>query len=792
MPLESSMSRIPPGPTASAGYASGPHTPIDISRHTTTQLQTHLQTTAPSAPDFRGLLTQAMQHGDVAHREELIEVLLNHATCQAAPEMRPAILQAALQVAVSDIHDNSVNSTSDANLDMHMKLVSQVLTKIADQPSPPLSPSHIDQLDLGKTSHAMFSHLRYASKFLRLYSSACAPQATPEASGLRAALYKAFHNPSRISKEEVPSALNKEVMSLMSPELSNQIKETDNASGVLWGTARVSKNHDLQRAMLLFTPDRFSVPRNERGAVKDPVIKQMLKEIPYNSQPRATLQAATANPMLENLNCKVAFNDGTYDASLIACRHLAIHRIETQASHIRGKFRLHDGSSAFQGADAIQQHVGADTEKKFLALQENALENHLLCNTDFGKALIRQFKGMEARINQAAESEKQHESVQHILLVSPAHAMSLQLHIKKDERGKLQYVTQLYDPNVTFNHVRFAHTDLNALDRLTLKDLFNTHKMDVINYDHYYPQGHEVSIMHVAGTSAQARSLIKGLGPTQGAEHCRKLDSGIDAKNISGAAISHLLWLGFADALQALTPTVLETLANGRLDLLEAKNKKGCPGLFMALGSGRSEAIRRFGEWLGSVTDQNKLLRLLEAKSQEGIPGLYLALGAGQADAIRAFGALLDKVTDQDDLLQLLETKTSRGIPGLYAALCLNQAEAIQAFGTLLDKVTEQKIQIQLLEAKDPAGMPGLHAALRRGHADSVTAFGALLAKVHDADARFRLLEAKNAAGMPGLQASIDKIAQNQREPLITAFTALVDKYIPDEKQHTKLLQGFQ
>ena len=648
-------------------------------------------------------------------------------------------LETALQTGIDENTQHAHVGKQNSN--KHMQLVSWALKQIAILCSNKAVHDSISKLNLSHASDQMMNHLNFARRFLAFYPKAEIDQPSP----LQKELLSVFENP---SGQSIKKANN----SFIDQKRENKIHRWNIFTG---------KNRHLQRAEVLLNPraiDSF-LDSEVQKAITDPILKEVLKEYPYFA--RARLEGSWAN-----FNCKTFF-EGQEDKEIV-CRHLATHRIETQARNEKGKFRVDGDKSMFSDLDAVPRLVKADMQLKFKRLCAHAEKNYLIHNADFGKTLIEQFKEM-------GKQSKQEEFTRYILLNSENHAMSLKLHIKaKPENGMVhrQYVVEFYDPNCTNNHIRFAHTQLNTLHNLGLKDLFATVKK-LKTYEQYYPKSREVSMLHVAGTPTQTKEIFN-LQVQPNETKSRTLANKIDTNSISPIQISHLMDGGFSGTLKELATDIKAVFTGQALfNLLEAKNANGSPGLYVAMHNGHADAIQAYGKLLEGMPDESRI-RLLEAKNANGYPGLRVAMHNGHAEAIKAYGKLLEGLPDESRI-RLLEAKSSKGIPALCVALSQGQADAIQAYGKLLEGLPNES-RIRLLEAKDNNGYPGLFIASQVGHADAIKAYGKLLEDLPH-ESRIRLLEAKSPKGNPALCIA----SYHGQAEAIEAYGTLLQDFSPEQ-----------
>ena len=446
-----------------------------------------------------------------------------------------------------------------------------------------------------------------------------------------------------------------------------------------WRDAVKENQVDVQRAILLLDANQNHAFRLlEEDRVTDKGVAEVMKETTYFSPKRKLLQ---------NFNGE-AWLPGTIKK--IMCRHLVEHRQSVQERHPKFKF----DDAQFASKEAIFNHVSRDTEAKHNHLLAHAKEARLFHNRDFGKALVQQLEAMTAK----------GEAFRLILLTSADHAMSVGLK-HKEKAGKPPYVVELFDPNRTTSHVRIASDNLSTLGTLTLENLIDGADLDnVIDgadlYNDYYPKPDSLSMMFVRPPPQEEQAMT---GPVQGVVENRTLTSSIEDKEINATALFHMLKNGFAGDLRRLKGEIASRPEKERIELLEAKNAKGNPGLYFALQEGHADTIRAFGELL-SLVPKDQRAKLLEAKDARKLPGLYMALQEGHADAIKAFGELL-LLVPEDQRAELLEAKDINGVPGLSKAVQHKHTDAIKAFVELLPLVPEGQ-RAELRAAIDARNLP--------------------------------------------------------------------------------------
>ncbi|MCE2745645.1 MAG: ShET2/EspL2 family type III secretion system effector toxin [Burkholderiales bacterium] len=578
--------------------------------------------------NFKHVLGRFLTSGSVSkgpHQSELKE--LSAELCRAIGSEKIAFLDAALQLGISDKrHDNP-------DRDKHMKLVNWSLEQISRLPGEGALHNAIDKLNLDYSSPKILQHFNLVRRFLILYPPAAGDGTSDNFSSSFSWLQNAsFSGSLRGIPEELQSTLR-------------TVFETrgTNVQGAAAKPQGDRKNNqaelELQRARLLLTPDSYSIEVvDQQEKIQNPVVKRLLKEIPYPARQGVHL--------LTNFNKKVCFHERT--RSQIVCRHLVMHRIQTQAAQAQGKFRIQTDTQVqdyFASAADLKNRVAWEFERKFKQVMANAAEPYLINNDELGATLIEQFKGMNARMSNTIDgANKQQESVRYIVLLSAGHVMSLQLRVKTGKLGHTQYVTEFYDPNRTNNHVRFAHTELNALYMLRVKDLFN-HPAYTTLYSNYYPDGQNLSMMYVTGTSAQTLGILEaeaGLSPVR---QNRKVTLNMKNNSVSEATLWFLLFHGFDGTLRDLTPAVQNAIRAGQLDLANIKVGKKPFGLNLAMRHGRLECIRAFKPFLLAVPEHQRA-KVLAARSADGMTALDTGLYYNKTAAIHAFAELVELVPE--------------------------------------------------------------------------------------------------------------------------------------------------
>jgi ankyrin repeat protein len=558
-----------------------------------------------------------------------------------------------------------------------------------------------------------------------------------------------------------------------------------------WSESVQQDRPDMQRAFLLLgaadMDRRFRLGEVSGATVKDPAVRQIMKEIPQYSPKRGYPQ--NFNMEVEDVVCRTFVED-----------------LQTRRA---GDPALKSDYDDYKDLETIAARIKAPPgklerlEERAPQVLTHAPEMHLIDNRKLSSFIAAQLETMD----------KNGEPARQILWSSTNHAMDLTLRIK-NKNGEKRYVIKHYDPNFTTSHVRIALSSLEAVEALTLKQILSGE--DLIK--HYWPEGKGLSTMTVRPPEEEISAYAQR---PAGAVAGRKLISTLPPKDVDATAIWHMLTHGFSGDLRSLkneiagrpvaelsallgTPAGIEEGAPGlymalqnrhadairafgeivailpeelRGDLLACKLADGTPGLSIALQDGHADAVRAFGEIVAMLPEE---LRgdLLACKDDDGTPGLFMALQDGHAEAVRAFGEII--ATLPDELRgDLLACKRANGTPGLYMALQNGHADAVRAFGESVAMLPE-KLRGDLLACKKDDGTPGLYMALQNGHADAVKAFGESLSLLPEIPENLRkyLLAGKDKTDLPALS---HVLGQGNREAIL-AYGALLKTVPPPQR----------
>jgi hypothetical protein len=127
----------------------------------------------------------------------------------------------------------------------------------------------------------------------------------------------------------------------------------------------------------------------------------------------------------------------------------------------------------------------------------------------------------------------------------------------------------------------------------------------------------------------------------------------------------------FINVILTADEKIVPTVA--KLELLQAKNSNGTPGLCVALQNGHAACISQFITVIlkadEKIVPSSAKLALLQAKDSDGIPGLYMALQEGHTAAVSQFINVIltadEKILPSSAKLGLLQAKSSDGFPGI-------------------------------------------------------------------------------------------------------------------------------
>jgi uncharacterized protein len=360
----------------------------------------------------------------------------------------------------------------------------------------------------------------------------------------------------------------------------------------MWRDAIKDRRPDILRGLLLlgYAAADPGFRLLQTRPVEDPAIKAVMKEIPSYSPKRGAPLA---------LNCKAKF---LRDNEEIVCRHLAAHHLTVQANHPQIKFDY----TQFGDIDRIAKNVGKETDAAHDRLKMRANEVHLFANQRFGQFIAAQFTAMESK----------GQDTKLILLTTGSHAMTAGLRIKQKPDGSTSYVLRFFDPNRTTNVLRCRKSNIGDF---AFEGIDTYLKKDAISA--YYPdQGTGVSMAFVVPGTRAGRHLLHAYTPL-----IRSSGTAIDPAEASPAMLNHLMTYGMADDLYGLKDELQRRNDDERTELLAAKDRRGYPGLYMAMLKNQSASVSVMGELI-KLAPENHRAGLLAAESPHGTTALYAAM----------------------------------------------------------------------------------------------------------------------------------------------------------------------
>jgi hypothetical protein len=186
---------------------------------------------------------------------------------------------------------------------------------------------------------------------------------------------------------------------------------------------------------------------------------------------------------------------------------------------------------------------------------------------------------------------------------------------------------------------------------------------------------------------------------------------------------------------------------------IQAKNKKGLPGLWAALESGHDKVVSDYMYLILSCdafTAEEKL-ELVKAQTGTCDSGLHLALKNGHHKAVSGYikHILSCKQFDTEQKLEFIQATTTDGFQGLFAALSSGYDNTVSEYIKLIlsceEFTPEQKLE--LVQAKCTDGLKGLFAALSSGYDRAVSEYMHLIlsCKQFDTEQKLELIQAKSA-----------------------------------------------
>lgn len=575
----------------------------------------------------------------------------------------------------------------------------------------------------------------------------------------------------------------------------------------VWLDAAMHGKVDVMRAILLLVDEKQlkselsgtltgSVLQIGLQAIGDPALRSVVKENPYFSG-KFRMDSPEGNGDLKKLNGKANFATPAKGPSAppdaIACRHLAMHFVEKSVESDTAKFDF----TAFDSIANIQESVKPDTEKKFKALCDTAMDTHLVDTKEFGNFLVSQF------------GEMQHtgKDTKVAIIITDNHAMAFSLRIKVKD-GRTQYVVRFYDPNNTNGHARSSASMPEAYSSNTVDSYIDNKDL----HKAYFPKGD-----FVAGIFFHDKS--SNLTDGERIERPRELTS--VRCDINETMVRTMLEFGFDKSLRDLKPALAAMPEAKCLELLSCLHATvAIPGFAHAIRCNNPRIVDAFSDLLQTVP-QDKHYELLEAKVN-GRPVLYGAVVRNQPEMISAFSSAIKRLP-VDRQSEFLEAR-DKGQTALATALAKGNDGVISSYADLILSVKRDNINdaLPLLEARDGNGLPRLHvcarhrsdeakgatekyavvvssvapelraalcsvpngagesplcSAMLNGNAHAVRGFKALLELVPPKD-RMALLETKTSSGRPAVQTALE----SGETDAIEAYAELLELITPNER----------
>lgn len=315
-----------------------------------------------------------------------------------------------------------------------------------------------------------------------------------------------------------------------------------------------------------------------------------------------------------NMNMKKEDKDG----NPIACRHLARYWLQEESSRKSNRNSYH---TSFYQPQNLPFLVNNDYDKQRLKYKNR--EYHFIALFHLGKKLAELAETLEIKEQLVLE------------FCSENHVMGFKVQ-QKDVGFRIKF----YDPNKTVTHQQVWCPDIDSIAKLSIDDfLFNKAK------NIYFPkfQGYLSVIVLV-------RQQFKDIVPLI------TIDEAFSEDN----TLHYGLMLGFSMMIESSLSRILATdqlepidvaLSTGKtfsseekLALVEAKNGRHTPGLFLALQDGNSEVVELYSNFIkaSDAFSSDEKLWLLAAKNAKHTTGLSMALQEGWGEVIRCYCQALD------------------------------------------------------------------------------------------------------------------------------------------------------
>lgn len=388
-------------------------------------------------------------------------------------------------------------------------------------------------------------------------------------------------------------------------------------------------------------------------------------------------------------NCalQTGISDYNLDTAMIECRHLAL------AFASAGEKRR-DLMNRFSHADGVEDHFENNMDEWEGAFGEMichapAASKHLVGENQLGQYLA----GMAQALDDGQGTNGPTEG--NSLLISHDHVLAVQVE-RKSKNGVDYFSAKLYDPNNTANFKRVEAQRPDELDGLCLSSLL----IKPQRMGEYRVQGRALAMVAVCLDPALQIPL-----------HQAKCLPDRESDQPPSAQEMHMaLFFGLASAVEGLARAdAPQTLAQYQavLEILEAKDGAGIPGLHKAIRLDYGDTVQAFGERVRSsgLSNQNKI-RLLSAKSPTGDVPLAKAARAGATNAVAGYAqVVLHSGLPPAAQAELLAAKDSHGVPAMALALEQGRTDAVQALGAAFAAAPLPKhMLMELLLARNAQG----------------------------------------------------------------------------------------
>ncbi|MDD7804507.1 MAG: ShET2/EspL2 family type III secretion system effector toxin [Endozoicomonas sp. (ex Botrylloides leachii)] len=473
-------------------------------------------------------------------------------------------------------------------------------------------------------------------------------------------------------------------------------------------------------------------------------------ELPVDS---SLILAYKSKGLATNFNGKVTSKK---DQKLITCSHLAY----AFATGVFGG-KIQEGTSVAKG----EKFAGVDSLDK-IASHPSIPTNEQLYNTPIWSGIAKEayyFAGQAIglSIHRVAQQLSYEGDSKHYLVHSENHTMALAIERLADSSFKLAF----YDPNETIRVQQIVVSNLEALKKITIKDLIPDSN-DAAQYLLDAAHGGLLYSTDTVKKASDAQIKINGsinasimhllirhghLG-NQDTKDCMYKQLQLQLNSNDQGHLERIFWGKTTDssppalfwALQNGHPETITAFFEGikslGLDddkaflkgLVIAERKDETPGLFMAMHFGHPETITAFFEGIKSLgldDDKAFLKDLVTAERKDETPGLFVAMQNGHPETITAFFEGIKSLGLDDDeafLKGLVTAERKDGTPGLFVAMRNENPKVIEAFFKGIESLGltgDTKFLKGLVTAERKDGTPGLFVAMRNENPKVIEAF---------------------------------------------------------------------